>query len=126
MGRHGPPGLSSSERAELWSRWKAGCHVRQIARAFGRDHGRVRAAYNYADHLPQRKVMMQDWVEYLDRLRGARSEFGFDVEQLPLDNASARPVEQVCHVEHAGPFAVSGPGSIEDPRSDLWHNSSNN
>jgi hypothetical protein len=101
MGRHGPPGLSSSERAELWSRWKAGCHVRQIARAFGRDHGRVRAAYNYADHLPQRKVMMQDWVEYLDRLRGARSEFGFDV-------------------------AVSGPGSIEDPRSDLWHNSSNN
>ena len=69
MGRHGPPGLSSSERAELWSRWKAGCHVRQIARAFGRDHGRVRAAYNYADHLPQRKVMMQDWVEYLVRLK---------------------------------------------------------
>ena len=29
----------------------------------------VRAAYNYAAYLPQRKVMMQDWANYLDLLR---------------------------------------------------------
>jgi IS30 family transposase len=30
------------ERADMWSRWKAGYHVREIARAFGRDHGSIR------------------------------------------------------------------------------------
>jgi len=29
----------------------------------------VRAAYNYADYLPQRKGMMQEWADYLDELR---------------------------------------------------------
>jgi IS30 family transposase len=27
----------------MWSRWKAGYHVREIARAFGRDHGSIRS-----------------------------------------------------------------------------------
>jgi hypothetical protein len=26
----------------MWSRWSAGYHVREIARAFGRDHGSIR------------------------------------------------------------------------------------
>ena len=30
------------ERADMWSRWKAGYHLREIARAFGRDHGSIR------------------------------------------------------------------------------------
>lgn len=42
MGLRGPVGLSSSERSDMWSRWKTGFHVRQIARAFGRDHGSIR------------------------------------------------------------------------------------
>ena len=42
MGRRGPAGLSITERADLWSRWKAGFHVREIARAFERDHGSIR------------------------------------------------------------------------------------
>jgi IS30 family transposase len=42
MGLRGPAGLSSTERADMWSRWKAGYHVREIARAFGRDHGSIR------------------------------------------------------------------------------------
>ena len=41
MRRYGPPGLSSAERADMWSRWRAGYHVREIARAFGRDHGSI-------------------------------------------------------------------------------------
>src|ERR1700681_400888 len=43
MGRRGPAGLSFTERADMWSRWKAGYHVREIARAFGRDHGSIRS-----------------------------------------------------------------------------------
>ncbi len=36
--------------------------------AHGEQDG-VRAAYNYADYLPQRKIMMQEWADYLDGLR---------------------------------------------------------
>jgi hypothetical protein len=46
--------------------------------AAGRDgaatcaHGQndVRAAYNYAEYLPQRREKMQAWADYLDGLRG--------------------------------------------------------
>jgi hypothetical protein len=31
----------------------------------------VRAAYNYAEHLPERRRMMQAWADYLDELRQA-------------------------------------------------------
>jgi integrase len=30
----------------------------------------VRAAYNYAEYLPERRRMMQEWADYLDGLRG--------------------------------------------------------
>ena len=43
----------------------------------------VRASYNYADYLPQRKVMMQEWADYLDQLRTSRATMGG--HQLPLD-----------------------------------------
>lgn len=29
----------------------------------------VRAAYNYAEHLPERRKMMQAWADYLDTLK---------------------------------------------------------
>jgi hypothetical protein len=29
----------------------------------------VRAAYNYAEYLPERKKMMQHWANYLDGLK---------------------------------------------------------
>lgn len=43
----------------------------------------VRASYNYADYLPQRRVMMQLWADYLDQLRTSRVAMGG--EQLTLD-----------------------------------------
>ena len=43
----------------------------------------VRASYNYADYLPQRKLMMQDWADYLDQLRTPKS-IGRG-EQIALD-----------------------------------------
>jgi hypothetical protein len=29
----------------------------------------VRRHYNYAQHLPERRIMMQAWADYLDELR---------------------------------------------------------
>jgi integrase len=40
---------------------------RQLAHVEGNG---VRAAYNYAEYLPERRNMMQWWADYLDELRG--------------------------------------------------------
>ena len=39
---------------------------RQLAHGEGND---VRAAYNHAEYLPERRRMMQDWADYLEKLR---------------------------------------------------------
>jgi integrase len=44
----------------------------------------VRAAYNYAEYLPQRKLMMQEWADYCEVLKNRRS---LATEQLPLNLA---------------------------------------
>ena len=51
--------------------------VRQLAHA-ERDY--IRAAYNYAEHLPARRKMMQAWADYLDGLKA-------DTEAIPLHRA---------------------------------------
>jgi integrase len=45
--------------------WNADAIERQLAHAEGNS---VRAAYNYAQHLPERKKMMTAWADYLDGL----------------------------------------------------------
>jgi hypothetical protein len=42
----------------------------------------VRAAYNYAVHLPERRRMMQSWGDYLDGLKNG-------AEVVLLDGRSA-------------------------------------
>ena len=39
---------------------------RQLAHA---ERDSVRAAYNYAEYLPERQKMMQQWADYLDQLK---------------------------------------------------------
>lgn len=45
--------------------WHRDAIERQLAHA---ERDSVRAAYNYAEHLPERRKMMQSWSEYLDAL----------------------------------------------------------
>lgn len=45
--------------------WNRDAIARQLAHS-GRDS--VRAAYNYAEHLPERRKMMQAWADHLDSL----------------------------------------------------------
>jgi hypothetical protein len=37
-----------------------------------RDH--VRAVYNHAEYLAERKLMMQGWANYLDQLRANKGK----------------------------------------------------
>ncbi len=46
--------------------WNRDAIERQLAHA---ERDGVRAAYNYAEYLPERKKMMQGWADYLDSLR---------------------------------------------------------
>lgn len=56
--------------------WNRDAIERQLAHA---ERDNVRAAYNYAEHLPERRKMMQAWADHLDELaRGA------DVIPMPL------------------------------------------
>jgi integrase len=46
--------------------WHRDAIERQLAHG---ERDAVRAAYNYAEHLPERRKMMQAWADYLDSLR---------------------------------------------------------
>jgi len=46
--------------------WNRDAIERQLAHA---ERDSVRAAYNYAEHLPERLQMMQAWADYLDGLK---------------------------------------------------------
>lgn len=42
--------------------WNRDAIERQLAHA---ERNAIRAAYNYAEHLPERMKMMQHWADYL-------------------------------------------------------------
>ena len=46
--------------------WHKDAIERQLAHG---ERDKVRGAYNYAEHLPERRRMMQTWADYLDRLQ---------------------------------------------------------
>ena len=45
--------------------WNRDAIERQLAHA---ERNNIRAAYNYAEYLPERRKMMQEWADYLDEL----------------------------------------------------------
>jgi integrase len=67
MTAHGFRSMASTLLNEQ-QRWHPDAIERQLAHA---PRNKVRAAYNYAEHLPERRRMMQAWADYLDELREA-------------------------------------------------------
>lgn len=61
---HGFRSLASTQLHEIG--WNDCWIETQLAHA---DRNKVGSAYNHAKYLPQRRVMMQGWADYLDRLR---------------------------------------------------------
>lgn len=64
MTGHGFRALASTRLNELG--WKPDVIERQLAHA---ERNKVRAAYNRAQYMAERKTMMQAWADYLDTLR---------------------------------------------------------
>jgi integrase len=64
MTGHGFRGMASTVLHEKG--WATDCIERQLAHAEGNS---VKAAYNHAQHLPERTKMMQWWADYLGDLR---------------------------------------------------------
>ncbi len=57
-----------------WTGWNRDAIERQLAHA---ERNSVRASYNYAEYLPERRGMMQHWADYLERLMNRKeSESG--------------------------------------------------
>lgn len=54
--------------------WHRDAIERQLAHS---ERDSVRAAYNYAEHLPERRRMMQAWADYLDGLRSGAAIIPF-------------------------------------------------
>ncbi|OWW19197.1 tyrosine-type recombinase/integrase [Noviherbaspirillum denitrificans] len=63
MTGHGFRSMASTHLNEQG--WHRDAIERQLAHA---ERDEVRAAYNYAEHLPERRRMMQAWADYLDGL----------------------------------------------------------
>lgn len=64
MTAHGFRSMASTRLNEMG--WNRDAIERQLAHVEG---NAVRAAYNYAEHLDERRRMMQAWADYLDGLR---------------------------------------------------------
>lgn len=67
MSGHGFRSMASTRLHEMG--WPHDAIERQLAHA---ERNKVSAAYNYAEHLPERRKMMQAWADYLDVLREDR------------------------------------------------------
>lgn len=59
-----------------------GFNADAIERQLAHKAGGVRATYNAAEYLPERRRMMQEWAGYLDRLKS-----GAEVIPLPIKAA---------------------------------------
>ena len=64
MTAHGFRSMASTRLNEMG--WNSDAIERQLAHVEG---NAVRAAYNYAEHLDERRQMLQAWADYLDGLR---------------------------------------------------------
>lgn len=65
MSGHGFRAMASTVLHEQG--WLSDIIERQLAHA---ERNSIKAAYNHAQHLPERRKMMQSWADYLDRLKG--------------------------------------------------------
>ena len=64
MTGHGFRSLASTRLHEM--NFDTAWIERQLAHG---DRNKIRASYNFAQHLPERRRMMQAWADYLDGLR---------------------------------------------------------
>lgn len=67
MSGHGFRAMASTVLHEQG--WPSDVIERQLAHA---ERNSIKAAYNHAQHLPERRKMMQAWADYLEKLKGGQ------------------------------------------------------
>ncbi|QSA98717.1 integrase arm-type DNA-binding domain-containing protein [Methylococcus sp. EFPC2] len=72
MVTHGFRGMASTLLHEQG--WPSDVIERQLAHA---ERNKIKAAYNHAEHLPERRKMMQAWADYLDGLKNGADVIPF-------------------------------------------------
>lgn len=68
MTAHGFRSMASTLLNE--QQWHKDAIERQLAHG---ERDKVRGSYNFAEHLPERRRMMQEWADYLDGLKATRN-----------------------------------------------------
>ena len=71
MTQHGFRAMASTMLNELG--YNRDWIERQLAHS---ERNGVRAAYNYAEYLPERRKMMQEWADYLSELKKKSQQAG--------------------------------------------------
>lgn len=90
MTGHGFRALASTRLNEMG--WAPDIIERQLAHA---ERNKVRAAYNRASYMAERRKMMQVWADYLDTLRMSRSKvIDLDTQRVPKSSFTARSSRQ--------------------------------
>jgi integrase len=79
--------------------WDTEAIERQLAHIEGNG---VKAAYNYAQHLPTRQKMMQAWADYLDELRALPEPPSLDDPADFAATQKVRQLERIVHTPSAG------------------------
>ena len=78
--------------------WHPDAIERQLAHC---ERNGVRAAYNYAQHLPERVRMMQAWADYLDLLRDpAKQSNAILLHENDRKLEAPRNLTSLMHQEH--------------------------
>ena len=72
MTGHGFRGMASTLLHEQG--WPTDVIERQLAHT---ERNSVKAAYNHAEHLPERRKMLQSWADYLDGLKAGGNVIPF-------------------------------------------------
>ena len=91
MSCHGFRALASTQLHELG--WNDRWIETQLSHA---DRNKVRASYNHAKYLPQRRTMMQAWADYLDALR---SKSGISETQHLGEQAATTAMDAFQYVD---------------------------
>jgi integrase len=69
------------------------------------ERNKVRAAYNRAERLAERKKMMQAWADYLDRLRGGTRDWIDTTDQHASGTTQSDQVPRQNHHRKTGKHA---------------------
>jgi integrase len=89
MTAHGFRAMASTCLNELG--WAPDIIERQLAHA---ERNKVRAAYNRAERLADRRTMMQAWADYLDGLREGKRKTAPAEVSVPIQHGSERPPKE--------------------------------